>query len=78
MSETFDEVRTIIGNLTGAQKDSITPDTRIREDLWADSLDLIEVVLIFEDLLGMRISDQDIRKIQDTVGTAAHFLEMHR
>ena len=78
MSDPFEEVRMIIVDMMGVEKDTITPNSRFREDLGADSLDLIEIIIVFEDLLGMQISDQDMRKIQSTVGEAVQFLKTHR
>ena len=52
---------------------SITEDTRFREDLEADSLDLVELVMELEDRYGVRIPDEEAAKIL-TVGQAADFV----
>jgi acyl carrier protein len=49
-------------------------EARFREDLEADSLDLVELVMAFEDKFGGEISDEDAQKIK-TVGDAVNFLE---
>jgi acyl carrier protein len=54
----------------------ISEDTRFREDLEADSLDLVELVVELEDSYGIRIPDEQAAKIL-TVGQAADFVAAH-
>lgn len=49
-------------------------DTRLREDLGADSLDLVELVFTLEQELGVTIPDADAAEIQ-TIGDAVHYIE---
>ena len=56
--------------------DKIQPETRFREDLDADSLDLYELVMELEDRYGIRIPDEEAAKIL-TVGQAADFVAAH-
>lgn len=74
MSNTFDEVKKIIIELLGADESKISPDARFREDLEADSLDLVELIMAFEDKFGAEISDEDAQKIT-TVGEAVQYIE---
>jgi acyl carrier protein len=74
MSNTLDEVKTIIVELLGADEGKITPEARFREDLEADSLDLVELIMAFEDKFGADISDEDAQKIT-TVGEAVAYIE---
>ena len=74
MSNTLDEVKTIIVELLGADEAKITPEARFREDLEADSLDLVELIMAFEDKFGADISDEDAQKIT-TVGEAVTYIE---
>jgi len=74
MSNTLDEVTTIIVELLGADKGKITPEARFREDLEADSLDLVELIMAFEDKFDADISDEDAQKIT-TVGEAVTYIE---
>jgi acyl carrier protein len=72
----FDKVKKIIVDQLGVAEDKVTPEARFREDLGADSLDLVELIMAFEDTFGGRISDDDARKIA-TVGDAVTYLEQH-
>ncbi len=74
---TFEDVKAIIIDLLGADASKVTPEARFREDLEADSLDLVELIMAFEDKFGGEISDEDAQKIT-TVGEAVLYLEAHR
>ena len=54
----------------------ITPQARFREELEADSLDLVELIMAFEDKFGGEISDDDAQKIT-TVGEAVDYIDSH-
>lgn len=71
---TLEEVRIIIHDLLGADDAKITPEARFREDLEADSLDLVELIMAFEEKFGGEISDEDAQKIT-TVGEAVSYLD---
>jgi acyl carrier protein len=77
MSDTFEEVKAIIIELLGVDESKIKPEARFREDLEADSLDLVELIMAFEDKFGGEISDEDAQKIT-TVGEAITYLEAHK
>ncbi|MBM3124593.1 MAG: acyl carrier protein [Chloroflexi bacterium] len=77
MADTFDELKAIIKDLLGADEAKITPEARFREDLEADSLDLVELIMAFEDKFGAEISDEDAQKIT-TVGEAVKYIDAHR
>ena len=77
MAETLGEIKTIIKDLLGAEEAKITPEARFREDLEADSLDLVELIMAFEDKFGAEISDEDAQKIT-TVGEAVAYIDAHR
>ena len=74
MANTFDEVKAIIVDLLGVDGAKVKPEARFREDLEADSLDLVELVMAFEDKFGAEISDEQAQKII-TVGDAVKFVE---
>ncbi|MGD0610456.1 MAG: acyl carrier protein [Anaerolineales bacterium] len=74
MANTFDEVKAIIIDLLGVDGAKVKPEARFREDLEADSLDLVELVMAFEDKFGTEISDEQAQKIV-TVGDAVKFVE---
>ncbi|MCJ7657898.1 MAG: acyl carrier protein [Anaerolineales bacterium] len=71
---TFTEVKEIIVELLGVDEDKVTMDARFREDLEADSLDLVELIMAFEDKFGGEISDEDAQSIT-TVGEAVKYIE---
>lgn len=74
MSKTYEDVKAIIVDLLGADGEKISMDARFREDLEADSLDLVELIMAFEDKFGAEISDEDAQKIT-TVGEAVAYIE---
>jgi acyl carrier protein len=77
MSDTYEEVKAIIKDLLGSDDDKIKPEARFREDLEADSLDLVELIMAFEDKFGAEISDEDAQKIT-TVGDAVSYIDSHK
>ena len=58
MSDTFEQIKDIIVELLGVDEDKVTMEARFREDLEADSLDLVELIMAFEDKFGGEISDE--------------------
>ena len=74
MADTFEEVKEIIVELLGVDESRITREARFREDLEADSLDLVELIMAFEEKFGGEISDEDAQKIT-TVGEAVDFID---
>ena len=77
MADTYEDVKKIIIVLLGADEAKITPEARFREDLEADSLDLVELIMAFEDKFGAEISDEDAQSIT-TVGEAVKYIDSHR
>ena len=74
MADTFGEVKEIIVDLLGVDEDKVTREASFRDDLEADSLDLVELIMAFEDKFGGEISDEDAQKIS-TVGEAVDYIE---
>ncbi len=70
----FDRVKQIIVDQLGVDADRVVMEARFREDLEADSLDLVELIMAFEEEFGGEISDDDAQKIT-TVQEAVSFLE---
>lgn len=73
MADTFEEVKEIIVELLGVDEGKIGNEARFREDLEADSLDLVELIMAFEEKFGGEISDEDAQKIT-TVGEAVNYI----
>ena len=74
MSETFESVKSIIVELLSIDEAKVTPEARFREDLEADSLDLVELIMAFEEKYGAEISDEDAQKLT-TVGEVVKYIE---
>ena len=66
----------IVSENLNAPKEEITRDKRFIEDLQADSLDLVELAMEFEDKFGVTIPDEDFEKIK-TVGDAIDYVKEH-
>lgn len=74
MSEVFERTKSIIVDLLGVDPDKVTMEASFREDLEADSLDLVELIMAFEEEFGGEISDEEAQKIT-TVGEAVQYIE---
>lgn len=74
MADVKDRVKEIIVDLLGVEDDKITLEANFREDLEADSLDLVELIMAFEEEFGGEISDEEAQKIT-TVGEAVTYIE---
>lgn len=74
MNDTEDRVRAIIVDLLGVDEDQVVTEARFREDLEADSLDLVELIMAFEEEFAGEISDEEAQKIT-TVGEAVRYID---
>ena len=74
--DTYERVKKIIIDQLGAEGDKVVPAARFREDLEADSLDLVELIMAFEEEFGGEISDDEAQRIT-TVGEAVTYLDAH-
>jgi acyl carrier protein len=74
MSDTEAKVRGIIVELLGVEEDQVVPAARFREELEADSLDLVELIMAFEEEFEGEISDEEAQKIT-TVGEAVAYID---
>ncbi|MFZ4849155.1 MAG: acyl carrier protein [Caldilinea sp.] len=73
-NSTFERVRDIIIDQLGVETDDVTMEANFRDDLEADSLDLVELIMAFEEEFGGEINDEDAKTIL-TVGDAVHYLD---
>jgi acyl carrier protein len=74
---TFDRLKKLIVEQLGVDEDEVTPQASFVEDLNADSLDLVELIMSLEEEFGMEISDEDAEKIQK-VSDAVDYIEEHQ
>ncbi|NWF68798.1 MAG: acyl carrier protein [Chloroflexi bacterium] len=73
---TEERVKNIVVDLLGVDAGRVVPEARFREDLEADSLDLVELIMAFEEEFGGEITDEDAQKIT-TVGQAVEYIQTH-
>ena len=71
-----DRVKEIIVEQLGVNPDQVTTEAKFIEDLGADSLDTVELVMAFEEEFGAEIPDEDAEKLQ-TVGDVVKYIEEH-
>ncbi len=72
-----ERVKEIIIKQMGVNKDQVMPETSFINDLGADSLDTVELVMELEDAFDVNIPDEDAEKIQ-TVGDAINYIKEHK
>ncbi|GGO26997.1 acyl carrier protein [Deinococcus humi] len=71
---TFDDVKDVIVDKLGVDADKVSPEARFVEDLGADSLETVELIMGLEDKFGVTISDEDAETIR-TVQAAVDYIE---
>ena len=72
----FEKIRAIICDQLELEEDAVTLDSVLLEDLGADSLDLVDLVMTFEDEFDLAIPDEELENIK-TVGDIVRFIEEH-
>jgi acyl carrier protein len=75
-ANTADRVKQIVVDVLSVDESRVVPEANFRKDLEADSLDLVELIMQFEEAFGGEISDEDAQKIE-TVGQAVTYIETH-
>lgn len=73
MADVFDKVKDIVVEQLDVEADKVTLEASFKDDLEADSLDVVELVMELEDAFDMEISDEDAEKI-NTVGDAVNYI----
>ena len=74
MSEVLDKVVEIVCNQLSVDMEEVTPDSSFVEDLGADSLDTVELVMEFEEEFGVEIPDEEAENIT-TINSAVDWIE---
>ena len=74
MSDVLEKVSKIIVDRLGVDESEVTLEASFKDDLGADSLEVVELVMELEDEFGMEISDDDAEKIS-TVGDAVNYIK---
>ena len=74
---TFERLRDIIAETLKVDKEKVTENASFTDDLKADSLDLVELIMAFEDEYGVEIPDEDAQKIR-SVGDALTYVQQNK
>lgn len=74
MSNHNDKIKKLIADKLGVEESQITPEAKFIEDLGADSLDTVELLMALEDEFGVKIPDEEAEKLT-TVGSVLGYLE---
>jgi acyl carrier protein len=72
----MEKIKAIIVEQLGVDESEVTPEAHFIDDLGADSLDTVELVMALEEEFGIEISDEDAEKIQ-TVGDVSRYIDEH-
>ena len=72
----LEKVKAILASQFDEDEDNITPETRLQEDLNADSLDVVDLIMNIQDEFEVEIPDENVENIK-TVGALVEYIENH-
>ncbi len=72
----FEKIKMILADQLDVEEDDITTETDIQDDLGADSLDVVDMVMSIEDEFEIEVPDEDIENLR-TVGALVNYIESH-
>ena len=72
--EIFDKLKELVVDQLGVEEDEVTMEASMQDDLGADSLDLVDLVMSVEEELGVKVADEDLENIK-TVGDIVNYIE---
>lgn len=73
----FEKVKAIIVDQLGVEEDEVTLESSFIEDLGADSLDIVELIMALEEEFEIEVPDEDAEKLT-TVGSAVQYIKEHQ
>lgn len=73
----FDKVKSMLVDQLSVEEEKVTMEASITDDLGADSLDVVDLVMSLEEEFGLEIPDEDVEKIK-TVGDIVKYIEEHQ
>ncbi len=77
MSNVFEKVKEIIVDKLGVDESAVKPEAAFIEDLGADSLDIVDLIMALEEEFGIDIPDEEAQKLR-TIGDAVKYIEAHQ
>ena len=72
--EIFDKLKELVVDQLGVEEDEVTMEASMQDDLGADSLDLVDLVMSVEEEFGVKVADEDLENI-NTVGDIVNYIE---
>ena len=72
--EIFDKLKELVVDQLGVEEDEVTLEATMQDDLGADSLDLVDLVMSVEEEFGVKVADEDLENIK-TVGDIVNYIE---
>ena len=72
--EIFEKLKELVVDQLGVEEDEVTMEASMQDDLGADSLDLVDLVMSVEEEFGVKVADEDLENIK-TVGDIVNYIE---